>query len=366
MEVPGKVVRFRPDLDRVQVYVPGKPIDEVARDLGLEDIVKLASNEHPEPPLPEVAAAIAEAAATVHRYPDSSCHQLRLALAAHFGISPDELWIGAGSSELLGCIGLAVGGPGTSALFAWPSFAMYPIGTAVAGAEAVTVPLDAGQAHDLDAMAAAVRDDTTVVYLCNPNNPTGTHLPADRIAGFVDVLSPDVLVALDEAYAEYATAADFASGVDLALDRPNVVVLRTFSKAYGLAGLRIGYAIGQPATLEHLARTQRPFSVTTLAQDAAVASLAHQDDLAERVKQNAVLRDEMEAAFATRQIPHVASQTNFVAFRPWCPPATLIDDLLARGVIVRAVPDGWIRVTVGTAGECLRFLEALDACREAS
>jgi histidinol-phosphate aminotransferase len=353
------VLRFRPDLDRVATYTPGKPIDEVARELGIDDIIKLASNEHPEPPLPGVQAVIAEAAAVAHRYPDTAATMVTNALAAHYGLPADHFWVGAGSSELLGCIALAMGGPDTSAVFASPSFAMYPIGAAVAGAASIQVPLDADARHDLDAMAAAVRGDTTVVYVCNPNNPTGTHVPGQAVAAFLGNIPDDVLTVIDEAYAEYATAPDFATAIPHVTTRPNVVVLRTFSKAYGLAGLRIGYAIGRPEVLSVLRKPQRPFTVIEIAQRAGVASLDHQDELAARAKTNAVARDELEAALTARGIPHVSSQTNFVLFTPPGDAHDVNDALLHRGVIVRTMAPN-IRVSVGTPNENARFITALD------
>jgi histidinol-phosphate aminotransferase len=353
------VLRFRPDLDRVATYTPGRPIDEVSEQLGIDDIIKLASNEHPEPPLPGVQAAIARAAGLAHRYPDTAATIVTDALSHLYGMQSDHFWVGAGSSELLGCIALAMGGPGTSAVFATPSFAMYPIGTAVAGARAVEVPLDTTATHDLEAMAAAVGADTTVVYVCNPNNPTGTHVPADAVAAFVERVGNDVLIVIDEAYAEYATADDYAGAAPLVDRHPNVIVLRTFSKAYGLAGLRIGYAIGDPRVLAVLRKPQRPFSVIEIAQRAAVASLDHADELAARIKQNAAQRDELETAFARRGIPYVPSQTNFVLFTPPADASEVADALLRRGVIVRAMAPH-IRVSVGTADENGRFIAALD------
>ena len=352
-------LRFRPDLDRVATYTPGKPIDEVARELGIDDIIKLASNEHPEPPLPGVQAVIAEAAGVAHRYPDTAATMVTDALAAHYGLPSDHFWVGAGSSELLGCVALAMGGPDTSAVFASPSFAMYPIGAAVAGAASVQVPLDSDARHDLDAMAAAVRDDTTVTYVCNPNNPTGTHVPGAALDAFIERIPGDVLIVVDEAYAEYATAPDFTTAVPQVTTHPNVIVLRTFSKAYGLAGLRIGYAIGQPGVLSVLRKPQRPFTVIEIAQRAAVASLDHQDELAARVKTNAAGREELEAAFTARGIPHVSSQTNFVLFTPPGDVRAVNDALLHRGVIVRTMAPN-IRVSVGTPNENTRFMAALD------
>jgi histidinol-phosphate aminotransferase len=358
------VPTFRPDLDSIQPYIPGRPIDEVARDLGISDIVKIASNEHPEPPFPEVQAAIAAASKEANRYPEDSSHYLVQALAARYMISPDHIWIGAGSTQILGSIALAVGGPGTSAVFADPSFVMYPIATAVAGAARIAVPTDDLMRHDLEAMADAVQDDTTVVYVCNPDNPTATHVAKTQLGAFIARVPRRVLIVIDEAYAEYATAPDYATSLPHALERDNVVVTRTFSKVYGLAGLRIGYAIGQPDTLRQLRKVQAPFSVNSIAQAAALASLDFEDRLEERVKANTTGRDEIEAALAARGLEFAPSQTNFVMFAPDHDPITLSDALLHEGVIVRPMGP-WIRVTVGTPAENQRFFGALDRVAEA-
>ena len=190
---------FRADLDAIPTYSPGKPIDEVSRDLGIFDICKLASNECPTEPFPEVVAAIAAAAGDVNRYPEDSGFYLVNALAERHGVDPSEVWLGAGSTQLLGCVALSTGGPGTSAVYASPSFVMYPIATLVAGGRPIEVPLDDDWRHDLDAMLDAIEDDTTVVYVCNPNNPTGTHRSGADVAAFIDAVPPDVLVVIDEA-----------------------------------------------------------------------------------------------------------------------------------------------------------------------
>lgn len=353
---------FRADLDHIPVYRPGKPIDEVSRELGIEDIVKLASNEWPLPPFPEVADAIAAVAQDLNRYPENSVYHLVGALAEKLAVPGDHIWMGAGSTELLMCIALAVGGPRTSTVFSHPSFVMYPISAALTGAEAIAVPSTAGMGHDLDAMRAAIRPDTALMYICNPNNPTGTYLGAAEVAACIDAVPDRTLVVVDEAYVEFVTAVDYESAVPLAVARDNVVVTRTFSKVYGLAGLRVGYAIGQPATLNQLRRAQVPFSVNSVAQAGALAALAHADRLAERVRDNDSARSELEAGLRQRSIEHVPSQTNFVLIKPEHDPEEISGLLLNLGVIVRPM-GSFIRVTVGTAAENARFLEAMDEVR---
>jgi histidinol-phosphate aminotransferase len=350
---------FRADLDRIPIYQPGKPIEEVSRQLGITDIVKLASNEWPLPPFPAVVDAITASARNLNRYPENSVYYLVAAVAEHLGVAGDHLWMGAGSTELLLALSLAVGGPGTSFVFADPSFVMYPICSAISGAIGIPVPATPGLGHDLDAMLAAIRADTTLVFVCNPNNPTGTYLPASDVAGFIEAVPERVLVVVDEAYFELATAPDYETCVPLASERDNVVVTRTFSKVFGLAGLRVGYAVGRPETLGRLRRAQVPFSVNSVAQAGALAALASRDELRQRVEDNAVAREQLEKGLAGRGIDYVPSQTNFVLVRPDSDAAGLGDALLRRGVIVR--PMGrYLRVTVGTPAENERFLEALD------
>ncbi len=353
---------MRGDLARIPVYKPGRPVDGVARGLGIADVVKLASNENPLPPFPEVQAAIGAAAGATNRYPDTTSHHLVLAVAEYHGVEPERIWVGAGSTQLIVCIALAACEPGTSTVFAEPSFVMYPIATLLAGAEPVTAPLDADHRHDLDAMLAAVRDDTRIVFVCNPNNPTGTHVPARSIVALVDRLPDDVLVVVDEAYVDYVSSGDQASALPLATERDNVVVLRTFSKVYGLAGLRVGYAVGDPATLAMFLPAQPPFSVTSLGQVAAREALRHVDRLAQRVKDNDVGRNWLVSELAERGVSVVPSEANFVWVLPGSDVADLADRLIQRGVIVRPIGDG-LRVSVGTVAENERFIAAWDEVR---
>ena len=332
----------------------------MARELGLSSIAKLASNECPEVPFPEVREVIAEASAELHRYPDSAGYALTAAIAAHHDVAPESVWIGAGSTENLRSAAIAVGGPSTSAVFAAPSFVMYTISTLVAHAEALVVPLNAEHAMDLDAMAEAIRDDTTIVYVCNPNNPTGAMRSGDDVEAFIDGVPERVTVVIDEAYAEYATDPRYRSMLHLAIERPNVLVTRTFSKIYGLAGLRVGYGVGDPDLIANLRIPQAPFTVNSLAQVAAIESLGHGRHVVERRQRNAARRDMLTKELRSRGLEVPDSQANFVYFEPESEPASLSEALLHRGVIVRPLGPG-LRISVGTPEENDAFLEAWDA-----
>lgn len=353
--------QYRPDLAGIAPYEPGLPIEEVARRFGLDplSIIKLASNESPYAPFPEAVEAMAAAAARANRYPDNEGYELRDTLGKHLAIDPSSLWLGGGSSELLRTIALAVGGPGTNTVYAWPSFIIYRLGAMWAMSERREVPLDSEHRHDLDALAAAVDDETTLVFICNPNNPTGTHVPAEDVVAFVEAMPDRVTVVVDEAYYEFVTAADYHSLAPFAAERPNLIVTRTFSKVYALASLRVGYAIAHPDTIAEMRRAQAPFTVSQIGQAAAAASLSSPSRVAARVEDNARGRRILMDAMADRGVSHADSQANFVWFHSRASdPST---DYTRKGVIVRTFGEDWIRVTVGTDDENTRFLEALDS-----
>ncbi len=357
---------FRPDLEGLVTYVPGRPIEEVAREIGMnpDDIVKLASNESPEGPFPGVVEAIQEAAQSSNRYPDSDVYDLTNAVAEHVGVDPDQLWFGAGSTGLLGSIALSLGGPATSAVYAWPSFVMYRIISRWAATQAIEIPLDSSHVHDLDAMAASITPNTTVVYVCNPNNPSGTVVSGDRLEEFIDSVPDSALVVIDEAYHDFVADPSYRSMLTRAPQQPNMVVLRTFSKIYGLASHRVGYAVGNAELLQRLRRTQAPFTVTSVAQAAALASLGNTDELRRRAEANAAGRRQLLGALDERDLARADSQTNFVYFSLGDDSQELAREFTSRGVIIRPMSGGWVRVTVGTEPENQRFLEALDSVME--
>lgn len=334
---------IRPDLDSLPAYVPG------VRD---ERAIKLSSNECAEAPLPSVLDAMSKALGEVNRYPDMGAVQLRAALAEHLGVAPEQVAVGTGSSALCQQLVTAAAGPGDEVVFPWRSFEAYPIFAQIAGATPVPVPLTADHRVDLPALAAAVTERTKLIFVCNPNNPTGTTVTDAEFAAFMDAVPADVLVTLDEAYFEYNQAADTPVATEVINRYPNVVGLRTFSKAYGLAGARIGYAFGPQVVIEALNKVAVPFSVSSVAQVAALASLAASDELRARIDGTVAERSRVVAKLGLAE-----SQANFV----WLPGAgkELADRLAAEGVLVRAFPEG-IRVTVTNAEETDALLEAFS------
>jgi histidinol-phosphate aminotransferase len=358
-------MRLIPQLDDMVAYEPGQPLELVMRRFGLNEVVKLASNESPVPPFDEVRGAIVAAIDDLNRYPDGHCTDLRAALAAHYGRDGEEVAIGNGSCELLMLIGDALLEKGDEFVFADPSFVVYEDMCRRHGATAVKVPT-VDFAHDLEAMAAAVTPRTRLVVVCNPNNPTGTYVPVSAIAELVGRVPDDVLVVVDEAYNEFVTAADAQDTLALQAAHANVVVLRTFSKIYGLCGLRVGYGLCAPELKRALDKLRQPFNVNRLAQAAAVEALKHQDQVARRAAENAEVRAAMVASLAARSRATVPSEANFMLVDVrglTVPPEDVFEALLARGAIVRdghalGCP-GWARVSVGTRAEIDFFLDRL-------
>ncbi len=365
----GGAAGFGPDYVRaISPYVAGKPIAEVAREFGLDEagIVKLASNENPLG-MPESARkAVAAAVAELGRYPDANGFALKGALSARFGVPADWLTLGNGSNDILELAAHALVEPGQSIVYAEYSFAVYALATQEIGARAIEVPArDYG--HDLDAMAAAIAPDTRLVFIANPNNPTGTFLPAAQIEAFLQQVPRHVVVVLDEAYNEYLDADQQYDAIAWVRRYPNLMVSRTFSKAYGLAGLRIGYAVAQPELTDLLNRIRQPFNVNSVAQAAAIAALADTDFLRRSAELNRDGKRQLTQAFDRLGLEYVPSSGNFVLVR-------VGDDdgagarvnlaLLRQGVIVRPVGNynlpRWLRVTIGLPEENAAFIAALE------
>jgi histidinol-phosphate aminotransferase len=359
-----------PYVRAIAPYQAGKPIEELAREFGLDAarIVKLASNENPLG-MPESArAALLGALDEIGRYPDSNGFGLKAALSQHLAVAADWITLGNGSNDILELAAAAFLGPGRSAIYAQHAFAVYALATQARGARAIVVPArDFG--HDLDAMVAAIAPDTRVIYVANPNNPTGTFLPADEIERFLRRVPSDVIVVLDEAYNEYLPAGSRFDSAQWVRRCPNLLVSRTFSKAYGLAGLRVGYGIAQQELTDLLNRVRQPFNVSVPAQAAAKAALADVDFVARSFELNrAGMRQLVQGAQALG-LRHIPSLGNFVLVEVG-PAARVYQELLRRGVIVRPVANyglpAWLRVTVGLPQENEAFLAALPAALAAA
>ncbi len=336
--------RLRPALAAIPTYKAGK--GPTRRDDGLVTY-KVSSNENPYPPLPRVQQVITETAALVNRYPDPASQELVAAIADYCAVPGDHVAVATGAVALCYQFAHATAGPGDEVVFAWRSFEAYPILTAVSGATAVAVPLAEDLSHDLPAMAAAVTDRTRLVFVCSPNNPTGTVVSQQQLEEFLAAVPKDVLVILDEAYIEFNSDPNAAQGLSTYPDHPNLVVLRTFSKAYGLAGLRVGYAIAHPPVIEALNKTALPFGVSVIAQAAATASLADDVELLDRVRalkgQRRDLTDGLRAAGF--EIPE--SQANFVWFGLGNRSSSFAQVCEEAGLAVRVFPGEGVRVTVG-------------------
>jgi histidinol-phosphate aminotransferase len=351
----------RPALAELRPYEPGKPVEEVQRELGLERVVKLASNEGPYRPFPAALAALDRCAAELNRYPDGGVYRLRAALAEQHDVAFEEVAIGSGADGVIDTVSQALLDAGDEVVLGWPSFPSYAIYAIKAGATPVRVPLR-DLAYDLDALLDAVTPRTKVVYVCHPNNPTGTTTGRAELDAYFDRVPDHVLTVLDQAYLEYIDDPDYADGIAeyFKAGRP-VLVTRTFSKIFGLAGLRVGYAAGPADLVTALGKTRRAFDITTPAQEAALASLDAADELERRRRLNAEGRAELERVLRAHGLEPAPAVANFV-FAPLGEDAQpFFEALLREGVIVRPLagfgaPDA-IRVTVGTPDEHA-FLDA--------
>ncbi|WP_250028270.1 histidinol-phosphate transaminase [Paractinoplanes maris] len=350
----------RADLDGLPAYVPGRSLADLTRELGIAEAIKLASNEVPYGPLPGVVEAVTDAMLHSHRYPDMGSVALRDALADRLGVAADRIVTGCGSVALAEILVKATCLPGDEIVYSWRSFEAYPIISAGVGATSVRVPNTDGHGHDLEAMSAAITDRTRLVIVCNPNNPTGTSVRKAELDRFVASVPSDVLIVLDEAYRELVTDPEVPDGVATYGDRHNVLVLRTMSKAWGLAGLRMGYLVAQPEVAAAIRKVLTPFSTSLVAQAAAIAALAQEAEVRRRcalvVEERARVTEALRGFGA--DVP--SSQANFV----WLPlgdgavPFAQVCE--ARGVIVRPFQGDGVRVTIGTPEENDAFLAAAE------
>lgn len=366
---PGPAARAVSGVQGLQPYQPGKPVSELERELGISEAVKLASNENPLGPSPRAVEAARGVLGEAHVYPDGNAFELKAALAARHGVDPAQITLGNGSNEVLELIARTWLAPGRASVFSAHAFAVYPLVTQATGAEARVVPAvsadDARQpfGHDLDAMRARVDDDAAVVFVANPNNPTGTWVDAQALEAFVAAMPPQTVVVIDEAYAEYVEEDGYPDATRW-LDRyPNVVVTRTFSKIQGLAGLRLGYAVSSAPVADMLNRVRQPFNVNAVAQAAGLAALEDSDHIRHSVavnREGLVQLDRELRAMGLRVIPSVG---NFITFDTGTDVNAVHDRLQRRGVIARPVENyglpGHLRVTVSTAEDNERFLAVL-------
>ncbi|HSS43491.1 MAG TPA: histidinol-phosphate transaminase [Solirubrobacterales bacterium] len=358
-------ITFAEKLARMPGYQAGVPTGQAPEAIASGNIAQLASNESPTPPHPKVVEAVAAAAGLMNRYPDPDATLLRRRLAERYETEPARVAVGNGSCEILLAAAEALCEPGAEIVYAWPAFSMYPYLPALTGAREVRVPLAEGDVHDLDAMAAEVTAATQLLIVCNPNNPTGTHVPAAEIAAFCERIPEHVTVILDEAYVEFQAHDDPDATLDLLDEFPNLVVLRTFSKCYGLAGLRVGYAIGSPKFRAAVDAVRQPFSVNALAQAAGAEAILHQDDVLERVENTIAARLVVEEGLAGLGLRTADTHANF----SWidlgdADEAAVIAGLAEREIAVRPGKalggPGHIRVSYGTAEENERFLRGLS------
>ncbi|GIM47399.1 histidinol-phosphate aminotransferase [Collibacillus ludicampi] len=353
----------RGTLERIKPYSPGKPIAEVQREYALTDVIKLASNENPIGASHKAQEAIREALSELHLYPDGGQTLLKQALAKRFSVSEDMIVIGNGSDEVITFICQTFLEPGDEVVVPTPSFSEYDFGTILMGANVVPVPLNSDFSYDLNSFLDAITEKTKIVFLCSPNNPTGTYIRKQEFRQFIENLPPHVLVIVDEAYNEYVEASDYAQGLDFLKEGFNIVVMRTFSKLFGLAALRVGYAIGPADIIGYISRTREPFNVNHLAQVAALAALEDVEHMKESLRVNREGKQQIYEGLAALNLSYIPTETNFILFDTKVDAKQVFQSLLKKGVIVR---DGgifglptYIRVSIGTAEQNERFLREL-------
>lgn len=357
---------LRSHISRLRPYVPGKPISEVKRELGLPedfDIAKLASNENVLGPSPAALEAIRNAAAGIWLYPDDTCYDLKNALANFWELAPENFIIGNGSDEIIHFLMLAMLDAQDEIISAQPSFVQYESAAKMAGCTCKLVPLTADGRHDLPAMSAQISERTKMIFIANPNNPSGTVVGKDEFDHFIQNIPSEILVVLDQAYYEYVETSDSPDGINYVRDGYNVILLHTFSKAYALAGLRVGYGLANAGLIKALQQVRGPFNVNSMAQAAAIASLGDASQLARTREMNAAGKKYFYEQLDQMGITYVPTEANFILLDSGLPAKEVFQELLRHGVIVRTGdPFGlptWLRVTIGTAAMNERFIKAL-------
>ncbi len=352
---------IRDEVKPLVPYAPGLRTSEVRERSGKERIIKLSSNENPYGPFPAAIEAMSAVLPRLNRYPDGAARALRGRLAEKLGVAPENVALGSGSNEILRLIAEVLVDPGDEVVFAWPSFIVYPTVTQIFGGTSVRVPLTAADVHDLEAMAAAVTERTKLVFLCNPNNPTGTSYGRERFDAFLAAIPEHVPVVVDEAYFEYVTASDYPNGVDYFDPDGRIVVLRTFSKIYSLAGLRVGYGVVPTALASAIDQVREPFNVSSVAQVAAYYSLADEAEVERRRRENQEQKTYLYSCFDRLGIAYAPSETNFVYVKTE-KPVEVFEALLGEGIIVRDFGSApALRVGVGKPDEVRATCEAFEA-----
>jgi histidinol-phosphate aminotransferase len=354
----------RKNLLAIHPYNPGKPIGEVKKEYGLDEVIKLASNENPLGPSKLAQQAIIEALGDLHRYPDGGAVDLKAALAEKNGVSTKQVLVGNGSDDCIKLISETFVNPGDEVVVPSPSFSQYWFGTQLMAGTTVPVELTAEFEYDFDKMLAAITDRTKLVYLCSPNNPTGTYIKHDDLQAFLDRVPSHVLVILDEAYNEYVTEDDYAQGIHFLKAGYNVLVMRTFSKMYSLAALRIGYVYGKEDLIEAINRTREPFNVNALAQRAAIAALGDTEHVEASRALNRAGFEQLTAGLQKLGYATVPTQSNFLIFDTGLDDKEVFQQLLQLGMITRSgtalgIP-GYLRVSIGTAEENVKFLASFE------
>ncbi|MFQ5509446.1 MAG: histidinol-phosphate transaminase [Leptospirillia bacterium] len=354
------MIRAQDHIAGIVPYKPGKPISELSRELGIDHIIKLASNENPVGPSPKAVAALKEALdeGGLHRYPDGGGFYLKEALSARWGLSPDHFILGNGSNEVIEFLCRTFLGPGEEVVAADLTFVVYRLITTAAGGRIVEVPLK-DHRHDLPAMADAVGPDTRMLFICNPNNPTGTYNTEGEVESLLSRVPDDLIVVFDEAYAEYATAPDYPNTLPILNERPNTVILRTFSKVYGIPALRIGYGVTSPEIVDLMNRVRQPFNANELAQRAALAALSDDAHVRASLAVNEAGKVQLAKLFDGLGLVHLPTEANFVYVNVGMDGGPVFEACLKRGVIIRHIHGDWVRVTIGLPEELDRFAEVL-------
>ena len=358
-------LKVHADIASLVPYVPGKPIEELQRELGLPRAIKLASNENPIGPSPKALAVLAETASTLHRYPDGGAFRLRGALAERWKVTPDHVILGNGSDELLGLLARAFLSPGDEAVMAEHTFVIYKMEVQAAHGVAVEVPQKKWH-HDLSAMVAAITGKTRLLFVCNPNNPTGTMSSRSEVAALMARVPEHVVVVFDEAYYEYVRHPEFPESIDYVRAGRNAIVLRTFSKIYGLAGLRIGYGMTTPEITGYLNRIRPPFNANSMAQRAALAALDDEAHVTASRNLNHTEMDKVRSGLQCLGFEALPSETNFLYFDVGRDGREVFNALLRKGIIIRHIEGRMVRVTIGLPEENQLFLSALEDITRAS